>query len=108
MHLWVKICPVCERNHNTACQGAIIEIGKEEPLRFNLYKVRDGMWVQADISIKTKRGGGKSLHLNEHNILVRLWHVDGTEPRNVVSRVHVDLANKDQHGPWAHLQFGGD
>src|SRR5262245_32136559 len=76
-HLWVKSCPVCERNHNTACQGAIIEIGKEEPLRFNLYKVRDGMRVQADISIKTKRGGGKPLHLNEHNVLVRLWHVDG-------------------------------
>jgi len=102
---WVTTCSRCRRNEPTACQGATIVVPENAPMLFLPCKLRDGNLVQADVAVQTKWNGS---NLAEHIALLRLWHVPDSGSRRVVSRAHVDLANEGQHGPWAHLQFGGE
>jgi hypothetical protein len=105
---WVTKCSVCELHRGGSCRGARVEIPRSAPLRFAPCRLKDGNLVQAEIAIMSRRRGGGRLDLDEHSILVRLWEVPTAAPRNLVNRVHIDLANHGQPGPWSHLQFGGE
>ncbi len=83
-----------------------VNISKENPLRF-VPKPIDEMLISAEISTKCIRRGKGRLGVDEHFVLIRLSDRSANGCRRVVCRVHFDLANVDQPGPWSHLQIGG-
>ena len=101
VYKWVKESGPRGKNRRV---HTIIE--KENALCFTPIDHGDTVIV-ADICTRCICKSQNNLSLDKHTVLIRLWDRPPEGESRVLYRVHIDLAESGQAGPWSHLQVGG-
>ena len=115
---------VRNQSHGASIKPWGFRIEPNYPLRFKKTEV-NGLNLRVDLFLKSYWDSDPAVMPSELTLAIRVWSLDkhiyfrddwdakrlsskiNSNTGRVMSRLHFDLANKDQPGPKYHLQVGG-